>query len=44
MASIIRKSLNSPEETRPFADAKCQLELVNMAGPVGRATFEPGRH
>jgi quercetin dioxygenase-like cupin family protein len=43
MTSMIRKSLNSPEETRPFAEGKGQLELVNMdSGPVGRATFEPG--
>lgn len=43
MAGMIRKSLNSPEETRPFAAGMGKVELVNMdAGPVGRATFEPG--
>jgi quercetin dioxygenase-like cupin family protein len=43
MAGLIRKSLDSPEETRPFKDGKGKLELVNLAsGPVGRATFEPG--
>ena len=43
MAGMIRKSLDSPEETRPFADGMGRVELVNMdAGPVGRATFEPG--
>jgi quercetin dioxygenase-like cupin family protein len=43
MAGLVRKSLNSPEETRPFEDGKGKLELVNLkAGPVGRATFEPG--
>ena len=43
MAGLIRKSLDSPEETREFADGKGKLELVNLAsGPVGRATFEPG--
>lgn len=35
------KSLNSPEEVRPFEKGK--LELVNIGGvAVGRATFEPG--
>jgi quercetin dioxygenase-like cupin family protein len=43
MAGLIRMSLDSPEETRPFADGKGKVELVNLAaGPVGRATFEPG--
>jgi len=43
MAGMIRMSLDTPEETRPFADGKGKLELVNIeAGPVGRATFEPG--
>jgi quercetin dioxygenase-like cupin family protein len=40
---MVRKSLNSPDETRPFEEAKGKLELVNTdRGPVGRATFEPG--
>src|SRR3954453_3784419 len=43
MAGLIRKSLESPEETRPFEDGKGKLELDNLeGGPVGRATFEPG--
>jgi mannose-6-phosphate isomerase-like protein (cupin superfamily) len=43
MSGLIRKSLDSPEETRPFADGTGQLELVNLAGgAVGRATFLPG--
>ena len=43
MTGLIRKSLDSPEETRPFHDGKGQLELVNLgSGAVGRATFEPG--
>ena len=43
MAGLIRMSLDSPEETRPFEDGKGKLELVNLeGGPVGRATFEPG--
>ena len=43
MAGLIRTSLDSPEEVRPFEDGKGKLELVNLAaGPVGRATFEPG--
>jgi quercetin dioxygenase-like cupin family protein len=43
MAGMIRMSLDTPEETRPFADGKGKLELVNIeSGAVGRATFEPG--
>src|ERR1700694_2950584 len=40
---LIRKSLDSPEETRKFEAGKGQLDLVTTdGGPVGRATFEPG--
>ena len=43
MAGLVKKSLNSPEETRPFHDGTGRLELVNLdSGPVGRGTFEPG--
>lgn len=43
MTGLIRKSLDSPEEIRPFHDGKGKLELVNLdSGAVGRATFEPG--
>ena len=43
MAGLVRKSLDSPEETRPFEGNSGQLELVNVeGGAVGRATFLPG--
>ena len=43
MSGLIRKSLDSPEETRPFEDDMGKLELVNVpSGAVGRATFQPG--
>jgi quercetin dioxygenase-like cupin family protein len=43
MAGMVRKSLDTPDETRPFVDGKGKLELVNTdGGAVGRATFEPG--
>jgi len=43
MPGPIRKSFDSPEETRPFEDGKGQLQLVNVeGGAVGRATFEAG--
>jgi len=43
MAGLIRKSLDSPEEVRKFEAGTGHLELVNLdAGPVGRATFQPG--
>lgn len=43
MAGMIRKSLDEPEETRPFEGGMGKLDLVNLeAGGVGRAVFEPG--
>jgi quercetin dioxygenase-like cupin family protein len=43
VAGMIRKSLDTPEETRPFEGGTGQVELVNVdAGPVGRGTFLPG--
>jgi quercetin dioxygenase-like cupin family protein len=43
MAGLVRMSLDSPEETRPFEGGTGQLQLVNMKeGGVGRATFLPG--
>lgn len=43
MSGLVRKSLDSPDETRPFEESKGKLELVNSeGGSVGRATFEPG--
>jgi hypothetical protein len=43
MPGLVRMSLDSPEETRPFEGSTGQLQLVNLeAGPVGRATFLPG--
>jgi uncharacterized cupin superfamily protein len=42
MADIEVKSLDSPEETRPF-EGNGQAEVVQIAGrPVARGTFEPG--
>jgi quercetin dioxygenase-like cupin family protein len=43
MARMIRKSLDEPEETRPFENGMGRLDLVDLeAGGVGRAVFEPG--
>jgi quercetin dioxygenase-like cupin family protein len=43
MAGMIRKSLNEPEETRPFEEGMGKLDLVHLeAGGVGRGVFEPG--
>ena len=43
MAGLIQKNLDKAEEVRPFEEGSGRLELVNLdAGPVGRATFEPG--
>jgi len=43
MAGMICKSLDTPDETRPFEGGTGQLEVVSTGtGPVGRATFQPG--
>ncbi|WP_441248019.1 cupin domain-containing protein [Kitasatospora sp. McL0602] len=43
MSGLVRKSLDTPEETRPFEDGKGRLDIVNLEGSgVGRSTFEPG--
>lgn len=43
MAGLVRKSLDSPEETRLFEGGKGKVEIVNIeGGTVGRATFQPG--
>ncbi|HXN62926.1 MAG TPA: cupin domain-containing protein [Acidimicrobiales bacterium] len=43
MPGLVRKSLDAPDEIRPFEGDKGQVELVNTeSGPVGRATFQPG--
>ncbi len=40
---MIRKSLDSPEETRAFEADMGRVDLVNTSsGAVGRAVFEPG--
>jgi quercetin dioxygenase-like cupin family protein len=40
---LVRKSLDTPDETRKFEGGTGQLQLVNTDdGGVGRATFEPG--
>jgi quercetin dioxygenase-like cupin family protein len=42
-ATLVRKSLDMPEETRKFEAGKGQLDLVTTdSGLVGRARFEPG--
>src|SRR6266511_238141 len=42
VAGLENKSVNSPDETRPFAD-KGQGAVVNVGGhPVLYGTFEPG--
>jgi hypothetical protein len=42
-SKLERKSLNSPEESRPFKDGKGKLEVVVVGGQtVGRGIFEPG--
>lgn len=39
--TLLRRSFTTPDEVRPFA-AHGQLQLVDVGGLVGRATFEPG--
>jgi quercetin dioxygenase-like cupin family protein len=43
MAGLVRMSLDSPEEVRPFEGGTGQFEVVNtQGGRVGRATLLPG--
>jgi quercetin dioxygenase-like cupin family protein len=43
MSKLVRRSLNTPDETRPFDGGTGHLEVVNVeGGAVGRATFLPG--
>jgi hypothetical protein len=43
MSGLIRKSLDNPEEVRPFEQGSGRMDLVNLdSGPIGRGTFEPG--
>jgi quercetin dioxygenase-like cupin family protein len=43
VTGLTRMSFDTPEEVRRFEGESGQLELVNLqAGPVGRATFNPG--
>lgn len=43
MPALVRKSLDTPDETHAFEDGTGQLEVVNTEqGAVGRATFLPG--
>ena len=42
MAGLEKKSLNSPDETRPFV-GKGHADIVRLGGlTVGRGVFEPG--
>jgi len=41
MSGLVKKSLNSPEETRPFQDGTGRLELVNLDGGEEKE-FGPG--
>jgi hypothetical protein len=42
MAGIEIKSLDSPDEVRPFKD-KGEAHVVNLSsGPVGKGVYEPG--
>ena len=41
--SAVRKTFDSPEETRPFQEGTGKLDLVHLdGGLVGRGTFQPG--
>ena len=43
MSTLLRKSFDSPDETRAFGAGMGHLDVVNTEeGAVGRAVFEPG--
>ncbi|HZS13807.1 MAG TPA: cupin domain-containing protein [Candidatus Dormibacteraeota bacterium] len=41
---LLRKSLDTPDEVRPFENDSGELQIVNVGGEsiVGRAIFKPG--
>ncbi len=41
---LVRRSLDSPDEVRPFENDSGELQIVNVEGQgmVGRAIFKPG--
>jgi len=42
-AKLVRKVLDSPDETRPFADGKGKAQIVRVGDvTIGRGIFEPG--
>ena len=42
-AKLERKSLDTPDETRPFKDGMGQAEIVTVGEIIlGRGTFQPG--
>ena len=42
-SKLVRKSISSPDEVRPFEGATGDLKLVNLGGAAaGLATFKPG--
>ena len=43
MAKLIKKSADTPDETRVFEAGKGRLDFVSLDGaPIGRGTFEAG--
>nr|WP_040863551.1 cupin domain-containing protein [Nocardia niigatensis] len=41
--NLVVKSLDNPDESRPFESGTGRMDLVETPhGPVGRAVFEPG--
>ncbi|MBO8187942.1 cupin domain-containing protein [Streptomyces spirodelae] len=42
MAGLVHKSFASPDEVRPFEGGTGQMEVINLGGELGRATFQPG--
>jgi hypothetical protein len=44
MTALQRKSLNKPDETRPFKDGKGKVDVVSVGThTLGRGVFEPGQ-
>ncbi|MFF8266475.1 cupin domain-containing protein [Streptomyces sp. NPDC016562] len=43
MSGLVSRSFDQADETRPFADGKGRLDLLESSGAgVGRSVFEPG--
>lgn len=39
---LVRRSFDSPDETRPFEQGMGEMQILNLAGGAARGVFHPG--